>query len=96
VAPNAFGKVRRIQKGSIGHLYAANPGQAFEELLPSVFAEVREANLLLQPRAYGVAIDDEAELTYLWIEDLIRELAGHHARGRQPALIGERAKRVEP
>jgi hypothetical protein len=96
VAPNAFGEVRRIQKGSIGHLYAAKTGQAFDELLSSVFAEVREADLLLQPRAYGVAISDEADLTYLWIEDLIRELAGHHARGRQPALIGERAKRVEP
>ena len=95
MAPNTFGKVRRIQKGSIGHLYAANPGQAFDELLPSVFAEVREANFLLQPRAYGVAIDDKAEFTYLWIEELVRELAGHHARGRQPALIGERAKRVE-
>ena len=95
MAPHTFGELRRVQKGSIGQSYAAKQGQGSDELLPSVFAEVREADLLLQPRAHGVAIDDEAELAYRWIEELVLELAGQHARGRQPALLGERVKRVE-
>jgi len=67
VAPNAFGKVPNIlrpENGSITQLnFTAIPleeAQAFDELLTTVFAIVREADLLLQPRAYGITIQDVA------------------------------------
>ena len=71
--------------------------QAFDGSLTKVFAKVREADLLLEPLAYGVGIEGkEADLllrvpAHGRIEDAL-ELARHHARGGGRGRVGEGAE----